>query len=163
MRNPTPILGAMLVAATISGCATTNMAGASQGQVGPFAWEVSHIRQTRQEDGREITWWFTLALRNTGSAVIALQRVTTGMDTPGESWGGQSNEPFVRRVKAGDEIRLDQTFTFRCRDCSPNDAEFVFRRGLVRILQFEGEDETGRPVRALVGVRLDSSTGPVLK
>jgi hypothetical protein len=154
----------MLVAATIGGCATTDTTGALQGQAGPFAWESNHVRQTRQEDGREITWWFTLVLRNTGASVIALQRVATGMIAPGESWGGQSTEPFVRRVKPGDEIRLDnQTFTFRCRDCDRSYADSMFRQGIVRVLQFEGEDEQGRPVRALVRIRLDSSTGPVLK
>jgi hypothetical protein len=86
------------------------------------------------------------------------------MSAPGASWGGQGTAPFVQRVKPGDEIRLDnQTFTFRCQDCSPNDAELMFRQGIVRILQFEGEDEAGRSVRVPIRIRLDSSTGPVLK
>ena len=163
MRSPSPILGAMLVASTIGGCATTDTTGALQGQAGPFAWEVSHVRQTRQEDGREITWWFTLVLRNTGTSVIALQRMATSMIAPGESWGGSSAEPFVQRVKAGDEIRLDRTFTFRCRDCDRSYAESTFRQGIVHVLQFEGEAEQGKQVRALVRIHLDSNTGPVLK
>jgi hypothetical protein len=162
-KNPRPMLGAILVAVVVGGCAVADTPGALHGQSGPFAWEVSRIRQARQEDGTEITWWFTLVLRNTTASVIALRQLSSDLVPPRESWGGKSTEPFVRRVRPGDAIRLDEGFSFSCRGCDQSDAESVFRHGIVRILEFEGEDEQGRSVRAPVRIRLDSATGAMLK
>ena len=41
-----------------------------QGESGPVAWEVKNLRQTREEGGRQVTWWYDLILRNMGSVAI---------------------------------------------------------------------------------------------
>jgi hypothetical protein len=42
-------------------------------------------------------------------------------------------------------------------------AETTFRQGVSQLYRFLGEDGQGWPVNALVRIRLDSATGPVLK
>lgn len=165
MRFLYPLL--ILVAAALAACATTEPTtepdGALQGQAGPLAWAVSQVRQTRQEGGLEITWWYTLVLRNTGTSAIRLQRIVKDVIVRGKSVGGQGTEPFVVRVKPGDDIRLDtQKFTFDCRDCDRGYAESIFHEGVVDVRQFEGADEQGRAVRATIRIRFDSGIGPVL-
>jgi hypothetical protein len=160
--KPCTMLGGVLVVATVVGCASTDTTGGLQGQAGPLTWEVSQVRQARQAD--QITWWYTLVLRNSSTSVIDLQRVTTGTIAPGDSWGGQSSQPYVRRIAAGDEVRLDnQQFTFSCPNCDSSKAETVFRGGIVLVFQFEGVDDQGKSIRAPVRIRLDSSKGTVLK
>jgi hypothetical protein len=103
-------------------------------------------------------------LRNTSPSAIQLQRIVKDVVARGKSLGGHGTEPFLLRIKAGDEIRLDnQKLTFDCRDCDRSSAESIFREGIVDLRHFEGVDEQGRAVRASVRIRFDSGTGPVLK
>jgi hypothetical protein len=146
----------------VVGCATTDTTGALQGQAGPLAWEVSQVRQNRQPS--QIARSFTLLLRNSSSLDIGLLGVATSTIASGDSWGGQSSHSFVRRIKAGDEWRIEnQQFTFSCPNCDQSKAETSFRTGVVLVFQFEGVDDQGRSSRAPVRIRLDSSTGTVLK
>ena len=59
-------------------------------------------------------------------------------------------------------MRLDQTFALNCRDCDSSRAQSVFSRGVVRVLQFEGQDDQGQSVKTTATIHLDSSSGPLL-
>lgn len=158
-------LGIVLIGVVVAGCVGTEVGGGLRGESGSVAWEVVHLRQTRANDtGHDptITWWYTLVLRNTSASGITFHQLTSGMVTSGESWGGQGTEPYRTTLKPGDETRLDQTFTFRCRDCDNSRAAQVFSQGIVRVLEFEGQDDQGRPVKTTARIRLDSSSGPLL-
>src|SRR5262245_13030286 len=159
-------LASLLFGVVVAGCADTEFGGGLRGESGPVAWEVTDLRQTRSNDtGHDptITWWFTLVLHNTSASAITFRQLTSGMVTPGgESFGGQGTQPYRRTLKAGDEMRLEQTFAFNCRDCDAGRAQSVFSQGVVRVLQLEGQDDQGRSVKTTANIRLDSSSGPLL-
>jgi hypothetical protein len=159
-------LASLLFGVVGAGCAGTEFGGGLQGESGPVAWEVTNLPQTRSNDtGHDprITWWFTLVLHNTSGSAIIFRQLTSGMVTPGgESFDGQGTQPYRTTFKAGDEMRLDQTFAFDCRDRDSGRAQSVFSQGVVWVLQFEGQDDQGRSVKTTAKIRLDSSSGPLL-
>ena len=159
-------LASLLFGVSVVGCAATEFGGSLRGESGPVAWEVTNLRQTRSNDtghAPTITWWFTLVLHNKSSSAITFRELTSGMVVPGgDSFGGQGTQPYRRMLKAGDEMRLEQTFAFNCRDCDAGRAQSVFSKGVVRVLQFEGQDDQGRSVKATANIHLDGSTGDLL-
>jgi hypothetical protein len=96
MRCPSRTLTIALAATVLVACASPRPQGgigperydSLQGQSGPVAWEVKNLRQTREEGGRQVTWWYDLILRNMGSAAIDFQGEDVGMIADDGSFGG---------------------------------------------------------------------------
>jgi hypothetical protein len=152
-------VGTSLLVLALGACGAPDAARVLRGESGPVAWEVSDITQTSEEQGLRLRWDYMLTLQNAGPTGLNITKAITGIITPGESWGGQGEEPFTRRLDAGAELRMLGTYSHWCRDCNPAYAETVFRQGVTRVLIYEGVDDQQRPVKVTVRIPLHRGVG----
>jgi hypothetical protein len=158
-RSRIRVVGVTLLGVAVAGCATSGTPSTLRGQSGAVTWEVGDVRQTSEDRGRWLRWEYMLTLRNVGSAGITFSKVSVGAIGSAESWGGQGEQSFKRRLDAGAELHVADSYSRWCRDCDPGYAEMLFRQGITRILTYEGIDDQGRPLSVTVRIPFHPGMG----
>ena len=88
--------------------------------VGPVSWEIAGVRQELEEQGFQMRWTFSIAVRNLGDTGIAFEEVEIGSQPGGtvdHFWGGIGTEPFTRRLEPGGELQLRRSHVSSCPLC----------------------------------------------
>ncbi len=149
---------AVLLAAWLSGCATTpgDRPGATSG---PVSWEIVDITQALRSDGRGTRWDYSIVLKETrGTAILFEKRETVML---GQNVNSAPHVvPYRERLGPNSQIKLQtfSTFTFTA-SVQSGFGGIPLDRVLTMVIRFSGKDDNGRPISFDVRVPLDRGTG----
>ena len=163
MRHVGIVVALLAAGIHLPACAVGGSTRELQGQSGPVSWEIVDIRQGLEDNGRRMSWTFSLVLRNTGTIPIAFEHVELGSRTGGTVdygiSGGMGTEPFAQRLEAGAETRIRRSHSWGCSDCAPAQLHQFFSDGIIVYYTAIGRDDAGGSVRVPIAIRLNSSVG----
>ena len=144
------------LALALTGCAAT---GSLSGGSGSLSWEVLEAKQTWEEQGTRLRWDYVLALRNTGSLGIYLDRVEVGSQGHEIHGGSMGSERLGSRLEPQETLRWTLSDSFGCTQCDASQVATMMSEGFTKVYIFHGLEDGGRTVRLDVRLRMDSSLG----
>ena len=163
MRHVGIVVALLAAGMHLPACAVGGSTRELRGQSGSVSWEIVDIRQGLEDNGRRMSWTFSLVLRNTGNIPIAFEHMELGTRTGGTRdygiSGGMGTAPFAERLEPGAETRTRLSHSWGCSECAPAHLHQFFSDGIIVHYTAIGRDDTGGGVRVPIAIPLNSSVG----
>lgn len=145
---------ALVALVAITSCATsgkeTGASGGRSGSSGSVAWQVADMHKDVAGDGREVSWRYTIVLKELSGHAVQFAKHYRSFQHP-NMVAVVNESKFERSLAAKSELRVPWMFREHPIDAS---REVVQRGGGIQAWhRFAGDDDRGQPVT--IDVRFD--------